>query len=453
LDLHVIKFTTRSDPQGIYGEISAAALLSRCREDLLTGRLLFRHNAIQKEFGLWQGWIISARSNVRSETLSNLLLIQGELKSYQHRRVLEEMSRRNQRQGRLLVEMGVLSESQLKRALEHQIIHRMRGIFAWSDGEYGIQMGSEESEPPELQLDPRRILFESVPLIPVAQLVERFDRRINQYCYPGAEGQPEFLEPGHPAQRVLKLCQGRSLSQILSRSPYTLSETLRWIYALEHCKRIEVKRAPRKQAIRPPKASKQRSRPRQEQRITRPLKLPLPKIPKKVVSAPAPLKESAPAPIEEAKSVDSKDSPLESFPDDLAAEINFFHGREALKRGELERALCFLQLSCKQDPQERRYAIYRCYLNFRIAAPQDHKTRSEIHRQLKSLLLEDPTLDEGFVLLAHIQEEVGQSVQAYRLYRKALSINHSNVEAQAGVERLAVNQELSDPLRELLKDS
>ena len=99
-----------ADPQGLYGEICAAALLSRCREDLLTGRLLFRRNAIQKEFRLWQGWVISARSNVHSETLSNLLLSWGEIKAFQHRRVLEEMSRQNQRQGRLLVKMGVLSE-------------------------------------------------------------------------------------------------------------------------------------------------------------------------------------------------------------------------------------------------------------------------------------------------------------------------------------------------------
>ncbi len=101
-----------------------------------TGSLYLLNGNTKKVVFFEQGQPISVRSNVLSECLGQILAREGLITQAQCDQTLESIRRTGKKQGELLIEMGLLSEGNLRYGLEAQLRHKLFDIFTWDDGRY-----------------------------------------------------------------------------------------------------------------------------------------------------------------------------------------------------------------------------------------------------------------------------------------------------------------------------
>ncbi|MCA9712247.1 MAG: DUF4388 domain-containing protein, partial [Myxococcales bacterium] len=92
------------------------------------------------------GQPVFVRSNVLSECLGQILAQEGLITQEQCEQTLEAIRRTGKKQGELLVEMGILSEGNLRYGLEAQLRAKLFDIFSWEEGRYQFK-----SDAPDLQ--------------------------------------------------------------------------------------------------------------------------------------------------------------------------------------------------------------------------------------------------------------------------------------------------------------
>jgi hypothetical protein len=101
-----------------------------------TGSLYLLNGKTKKVVFFERGEPISVRSNVTAECLGQILAREGLITQAQCDQTLESIRRTGKKQGELLIEMGILSEGNLRYGLEAQLRHKLFDIFAWDDGRY-----------------------------------------------------------------------------------------------------------------------------------------------------------------------------------------------------------------------------------------------------------------------------------------------------------------------------
>jgi hypothetical protein len=101
-----------------------------------TGSLYLLNGNTKKVVFFDRGEPISVRSNVTAECLGQILAREGLITQAQCDQTLESIRRTGKKQGELLIEMGILSEGNLRYGLEAQLRHKLFDIFAWDDGRY-----------------------------------------------------------------------------------------------------------------------------------------------------------------------------------------------------------------------------------------------------------------------------------------------------------------------------
>jgi hypothetical protein len=101
-----------------------------------TGSLYLLNGKTKKVVFFSQGEPISVRSNVTAECLGQILAREGLITQAQCDQTLESIRRTGKKQGELLVEMGILSEGNLRYGLEAQLRHKLYDVFSWDDGRY-----------------------------------------------------------------------------------------------------------------------------------------------------------------------------------------------------------------------------------------------------------------------------------------------------------------------------
>ena len=134
----------------------------------------------------------------------------------------------------------------------------------------------------------------------------------------------------------------------------------------------------------------------------------------------------------------------ETGPDLIKADANFAKGRRCLENEDLQNALAHFQLACKQDPHQQLFKMYRGWVRFLIASPQDRKARSEAHDEIKAALDADSNQDEGYVLMGNIYRALGRDEKAMKLYRKALSLNRRNPAANRAIREMEGRRALEE---------
>jgi hypothetical protein len=101
-----------------------------------TGSLYLLNGKTKKVVFFDRGEPISVRSNVTAECLGQILAREGLITQAQCDQTLESIRRTGKKQGELLIEMGILSEGNLRYGLEAQLRHKLFDIFSWDDGRY-----------------------------------------------------------------------------------------------------------------------------------------------------------------------------------------------------------------------------------------------------------------------------------------------------------------------------
>ena len=111
-------------------------LLREIASGALTGSLYLLSDETKKVVFFEQGQPVFVRSNVLSECLGQVLAQEGLITQEQCEQTLEAIRRTGKKQGELLVEMGILSEGNLRYGLAAQLRTKLFEIFSWENGRY-----------------------------------------------------------------------------------------------------------------------------------------------------------------------------------------------------------------------------------------------------------------------------------------------------------------------------
>ncbi|MEM6990585.1 MAG: DUF4388 domain-containing protein [Myxococcota bacterium] len=123
-------------PKGSLKRFPFPRLLREIAGAKLTGSLYLLSTQTKKVVFFEKGQPVFVRSNVLSECLGQILAHEGLITQEQCEQTLEAIRRTGKKQGELLVEMGILSEGNLRYGLAAQLRAKLFDIFSWNDGRY-----------------------------------------------------------------------------------------------------------------------------------------------------------------------------------------------------------------------------------------------------------------------------------------------------------------------------
>jgi len=120
----------------------------------------------------------------------------------------------------------------------------------------------------------------------------------------------------------------------------------------------------------------------------------------------------------------------------VKAEQNFSRGKLCLTRGDNLRAREFFEVAVKQDAHTPAYRVYLAWSRFLSADNADARTRNEAREEIKAALSQDDRLEAGYVFLGIAARMQGNDELAERFFRKTLSLNSGNQDAQRELRAL-----------------
>lgn len=123
-------------PKGALRRFAFPKLVREIARGKVTGSLYLLSGQTKKVVFFEEGQPVFVRSNVLSECLGQVLSSEGLITQEQCEQTLEAIRRTGKKQGELLVEMGILSEGNLRYGLAAQLRAKLYDIFAWDDGRY-----------------------------------------------------------------------------------------------------------------------------------------------------------------------------------------------------------------------------------------------------------------------------------------------------------------------------
>lgn len=128
-------------PKGSLKRTPFPSLVKQIADARAEGSLYLLSGKTKKVVFFEEGQPVFVRSNVLSECLGQILAREGLITEEQCEQTLEAIRRTGKKQGELLVEMGILSEGNLRYGLEAQLRHKLFDIFGWEEGRFQFKPG------------------------------------------------------------------------------------------------------------------------------------------------------------------------------------------------------------------------------------------------------------------------------------------------------------------------
>lgn len=206
-------------PKGSLRKVPFPRLIREVARRKLDGSLYLLSGQTKKVVFFAKGQPVFVRSNVLSECLGQILAQEGLITQEQCEQTLEAIRRTGKKQGELLVEMGILSEGNLRYGLEAQLRAKLFEIFAWEEGRYQFK-----TEAPEMQFG---ITFKaSAEGVIVEAIQDQYSEdRASEALEPVASKYPVLLDDAVTAAELVLLPEERHFLACLDGSR-TLREVL-----------------------------------------------------------------------------------------------------------------------------------------------------------------------------------------------------------------------------------
>jgi tetratricopeptide (TPR) repeat protein len=122
---------------------TVAELLLGHAESRSTGVLTLSRGQVRKQLFLREGVLVSADSNLREEALGELLVAMELLPRPRLNQLLEEVKRRGQKMGTVVIELGWVSPDDVMAALREQVRRRAEGCLRSPDTEAQFEARSD----------------------------------------------------------------------------------------------------------------------------------------------------------------------------------------------------------------------------------------------------------------------------------------------------------------------
>ncbi len=249
-----------------------------------TGFLHFTREGERRSVYFAAGSIVHADTSVREERLGETLVQQGLLTDADLRRATGFVLRDKKRLGAVLVELGILDKDKLEDALALHVREILLKVLSWSEGGYEFEEKQDAGQEPgmALKLSTGEVILEAVRRIDDPDVIRyamgNIDRILGMSNDPLLRFQKITLSPtdGYILSRIDGTLSAREVMQVI---PMVAEDTMKGLFGLLCTGVIEYLPLPPKAA---PKAD------------PLPLPRPVPAAPAAPVSPPPPRPEPAP---------------------------------------------------------------------------------------------------------------------------------------------------------------
>jgi DNA-binding response OmpR family regulator/tetratricopeptide (TPR) repeat protein len=129
----------QSTQAGKLADRGPARLLLDLAEQRASGVLMVMRGKVRKDCVLQHGTPVAVSSNLRTETLGHFLVQRGLLDEGRHQQALERAQASHDRLGRVLLELGWITEKELLHELGAQMRAKITAVLRWRDGAWSFQ--------------------------------------------------------------------------------------------------------------------------------------------------------------------------------------------------------------------------------------------------------------------------------------------------------------------------
>ncbi|HVN76499.1 MAG TPA: DUF4388 domain-containing protein [Thermoanaerobaculaceae bacterium] len=220
---------------GALADMPLPELLATIHRNHVPGVLEVQLAEFSKRIFILGGDIIFASSTNRGESLGDSLLASGQITVTQYREsALQLLANPGKRHGQVLVEMGMLTEAEMRAAVLQQVQRIVWSLFDLSEGLVSFTLGEDRAdEVYKLRIPtPRAVLHGCKTVADAKRLVARLGGKGSVFSRPPTpEHLGEFqLEAGE--EELLDLVNGRrTLFELCDQGPFSAGLNARVLYA------------------------------------------------------------------------------------------------------------------------------------------------------------------------------------------------------------------------------
>ncbi len=221
---------------GALGDTPLPEMLATIHRNRVPGVLEVQLGEFSKRVYILGGDIIFASSTNRGESLGDALLTSGQITVAQYKEsALQLLAHPGKRHGQVLVEMGILSEADMRAAVLQQVQRIVWSLFDLAEGLVSFTLGEDRAdEVYQLRIPtPRAVLHGCKTVADAKRLVGRLGGKGTVFSRPPKpEHLAEFqLEAGE--EDLLNLVDGRrTLFDLCDQGPFSAGLNARILYAL-----------------------------------------------------------------------------------------------------------------------------------------------------------------------------------------------------------------------------
>ena len=214
-----------------------------------TGLLHLERAEVKKVVYLREGLPIFARSNLLRECLGQMLVKRGRLSALQNETSLRKAKEAGRLQGAVLVEMGLLSPTELQDALRDHVAEKLLDIFGWEEGTYRFIPAREFRKGiTSVELSPAALILQGIrSRYPHHQMLQILLPHRHRYLVRAASAlyRLEDLELSPSECRIAAECDGETtLSAVLEHHPCARREAEQLLAALLVAGIVESRKTP-----------------------------------------------------------------------------------------------------------------------------------------------------------------------------------------------------------------
>jgi Domain of unknown function (DUF4388) len=236
---------TKTVLEGDLSAIQLPDILSFLAMIRATGRLVVRHDELERSMHWREGEVIFATSTSFEHTLGQFLLRNGKIDREQfeesRRRVTPEM-----RHGKVLVQMGAISPKDLWWSVKNQVLEIIYSLFAWKEGHFRFDQSPDMISTEQrivLQMSSSSIIMEGVRRLDESARIREKITSLEMVFALVHGVTPDFeeLDLSEPEILLFQQIDGRlTIRELIGRSEMTEFEVTRMLFQLVTARLVEV---------------------------------------------------------------------------------------------------------------------------------------------------------------------------------------------------------------------
>lgn len=149
--------------QGELKTVHVELLLKNIAEKRKTGLLELRRGKMLRRFYFNKGILILGRSNVRGDSISQILFEKGKITEEQRENIDNVSKEKRIPKEKAAVLLGIMGTNKIKPVLEEMLTKMLNNVINWKEGTYILKL--REQPPPKsflVEVDTKKVLIQSI---------------------------------------------------------------------------------------------------------------------------------------------------------------------------------------------------------------------------------------------------------------------------------------------------